>query len=326
MQPFYDVWNPVRVSGCSCIAMKQTILVAALLVAASAVAQSTAATKAADGQKIVAVVNGETVTKAKLDSLYNNMGAQMRAQYEKSGGKMAFLDNYVSKKLMLQEAIKSGFDRKPDTVAFLDAAKDSALFDKYIRDTVVPTIVTEAEIHKYYDEHHGDFEVPESVKVRHIVVAWNNKPKPDALEEIKRIATEIHTGAPLPTDTRPESQQVLLNRFISAARRYSEDGVAGVGGDLGWVTAGTLDKNFEEAAFGMKKMTMSGIVESQFGYHLIFVEDKRPPHMQDFDDVKSDIREFLMAQHATDIMAAVKRLTNELRANSKISFYPENVN
>jgi parvulin-like peptidyl-prolyl isomerase len=91
------------------------------------------------------------------------------------------------------------------------------------------------------------------------------------------------------------------------------------------VTKGSLDKNFEDATFAMKPMMMSGIVESTFGYHLIFVEAKKPEGTQSFDEVKAEIREFLMSQHSADIMGTVKRLTNELRATSKIAFYPENV-
>lgn len=302
--------------------MKRIMIAAIpLFVAVATLAQ----TPADDQQKIVAVINGETITRAKLDLLYNGMPAQMRSQYEKSGGKMAFLDNYVAKRLMLQEAIKSGFDKRPDVQATLDAARESALFDKYIKETVVPTIVTDQEVRKYYDEHKSEFVVPESAKVRHIVITWNNKPQPEALEQIKRVATEIRGGAPSPRDTTSDSAQVLLSRFSEAARKYSEDGVAQSGGDLGWVTKGSLDKNFEEAAFAMKPMMMSGIVESQFGYHLIFVEGKKPEGIQSFDEVKPDIREFLMAQHGADIMGSVKRLTNELRANSKVAFYPENV-
>ena len=74
-----------------------------------------------------------------------------------------------------------------------------------------------------------------------------------------------------------------------------------------------------------KPMTMSGIVESQFGYHLIFVEGKKPAGTESFAEAKADIREFLMAQRAADVMGTVKRLTNELRASSKVAFYPENV-
>jgi peptidyl-prolyl cis-trans isomerase C len=306
--------------------MKHSLVaIITLAVAAGGFAQSTT-TAAAGGQKIVAVINGETITKAKLDSLYNNMGAQMRAQYEKSGGKLAFLDNYVAKRLLLQEALKSGFDKRPDVQAAVEAARDSAIFDQYIKDVVAPNVVTNAEVRKFYDEHQDDFRLPESVKVRHIVITWNQRPKPDAMEKIKTVATEIRSGAPSPRDATPEMQKVLLNRFAAAARQSSEDGAASSGGDLGWVIKGSLDKSFEEAAFALKPMTMSGIVESQFGYHLIFVEDKKPPRPQAFDEVKSDIREYLMTQHAADVMGSVKRLTNELRSNSKIAFYPENLN
>ena len=91
------------------------------------------------------------------------------------------------------------------------------------------------------------------------------------------------------------------------------------------MTRGSLDKNFEEAAFAIKPMMMSGIVESQYGYHLIFVEGKKPEKPQDFNEVKADIRDYLMTQHGADIVGSVKKLTNELRANSKVAFYPENV-
>jgi len=307
--------------------MKRTIIAALTLVAATAAFAQTAekAAAPADDQKIVAVVNGEVITKAKLDALYNNMTVPMRAQYERSGGKIAFLDNYVSQRLLIQEAMKSGFDKRPDVQAALEAAKEAALFDRYVRDVIAAPIVTSSEMQKFYDEHKADFAVPESIKVRHIVISWNRRPKPEALELIKRIATEIRAGAPSARDRSPEIGAVLLNRFSAAARQYSEDGVAQSGGDLGWVVRGTLDKNFEDAAFSMPPMTMSGIIESQFGYHLIFVEATKPAGTQAFADVKPDIREFLITQHSAEVFGSVKRLTNEVRAESKVSFYPENI-
>ena len=145
------------------------------------------------------------------------------------------------------------------------------------------------------------------------------------MDVIKRAATEIRAGAPSQRDQSPEVKQILLSRFTAAARKYSEDGAAQSGGDLGWVAKGTLDKNFEDAAFNLAPMTISGIVESQFGYHLIFVEATKPPGMQPYEDVRNDLREFLITQHSADLVAAVTRLTNELRANSKVALYPENI-
>ena len=305
--------------------MNRIIIAAVAGFIATATFAQTAAPAPSEDQKIVAVINGEVITRARLDALYNNMPAQMRAQYERSGGRMAFLDNYVSKRLLLQEAMKSGFDKRPDVQAAVEAAKESVVFDRYVKDVVAAPIVTEAEMRKYYDEHKSDFATPETAKVRHILISWNNKPKPDAMDLIKRAATEIRAGAPSLRDPSPEAKQILLSRFSAAARKYSEDGVAQSGGDLGWVARGTLDKNFEDAAFNMSPMTISGIVESQFGYHLIFVEATKPAGTQPYEDVKADLREFLITQHSADLMGSVTRLTNELRANSKIAFYPENV-
>ncbi|HEX9160983.1 MAG TPA: peptidylprolyl isomerase [Thermoanaerobaculia bacterium] len=306
--------------------MKRTIIAfVTLLGAAAAFAQSTAPAPPSDEEKIVAVVNGETITKVKLDTLYNNLSVPIRTQYDKSGGKMAFLDYYVQRRLVLQEAIKSGFDKKSDVQATVENAKEQALYEKYVNDVVAAGLVTDADARKFYEEHKSEFAEPEKAKVRHIVISWNRRPKPDALELIKRVATEIRAGAPVPRPDDPDANKVLMNRFSAAARQYSEDGSAQSGGDLGWVAKGTLDPAFEEAAFGMQPMTMSGIVESAFGYHLIFVEAKKPAGTQSFSEAKSDIREFLMGQKATDIVGMVRRLTNELRANSKVAFYPENL-
>lgn len=292
---------------------------------ATAVFAQPAAPAPAEDKNTVAVINGEVITRAKLDSLYNNMMPQMRAQYERTGGKMAFLDNYVAKRLLLQEAAKSGFDKRPEVQGAIEAAKESAVFDRYVKDVVAAPIITEAEMRKYYDEHKADFATPEMAKVRHIIVTVDNKTKPEAMDLIKRAATEIRAGAPSQRDQSPEVKQILLSRFTAAARKYSEDGSAQSGGDLGWVAKGTLDKNFEDAAFNIEPMTVSGIVESQFGYHLIFVEARKPAGTQPYEDVKDDLHEFLITQHSADLMAAVTRLTTELRANSKVSLYPENI-
>ena len=74
--------------------------------------------------KQVAILNGEIITAERLDHLWNNMGVAIRDQYEKAGGKAAFLENYLRKRLVIQEAIKSGFDKRPDVIADIDSARD----------------------------------------------------------------------------------------------------------------------------------------------------------------------------------------------------------
>ena len=116
------------------------LVLIALLAAAAATAQQPAP---ADGsQKIVATINGEKITRAKLDALYSNIPAPTRAQYEQAGGKKVFLDNYVAKRLLVQEAMKKSFDERPEVKLAMDAARESALFDRYVRDVVASSIVS----------------------------------------------------------------------------------------------------------------------------------------------------------------------------------------
>jgi peptidyl-prolyl cis-trans isomerase C len=305
-------------------------LLSAVLFAALAV-PVLAQAPAAAGSKTVAVINNETVTAAQLDQMYNRAGAQMRAEYEKNGGKAAFLDNYIRKRLLVQEALKTGFDKRADVQADMEAAREGALFDRYVRDIVAARIISDSDVKSYYDEHPSEFQQPEMVKVRHIVIIGDGagprpKTKESAMEVIQQISGELHTNSAVPPNVDPAAAaRSRLAHFAEAARKYSEDGSAPSGGDLGWVAKGALDPTFEDAAFNMKKGIMSGIIETRFGYHLILVEDKKPAGLAPFDEVKQSIREFLFAQRAADVMQRVTKLTNELESTSKIAVYPENI-
>ena len=295
--------------------------------------QSTAAAVADDSKRPVAVINGETITVEKLNRMYANLNTQMRTNYDQNGGKGAFLENYIRKRLMLQEAFKTGFDKKPEVVATLETARESALFDRYVRDVVAAGIVTDKDVRDYYVAHPDDFATPEKVHVRHIVVAVTNAgpaPKTDsqALEEISHIAAELRAADVSSAMGKPDEAtmaKLRLTHFEEAAKKYSEDSSAESGGDLGWMSKGQLDPTFEAAAWGLKPGVISGVVHSKFGYHLIYVEGKEPAGVEPFDAVKSGIREYLLTPKATDVVNAVARLTNELKANSRISVFPENI-
>lgn len=299
----------------------------------AAAPQSTAAANADDSKRPVAVINGETITVEKLNRMYANLNTQMRTNYDANGGKGAFLENYIRKRLMLQEAFKTGFDKKPEIVAALDSARESALFDRYVRDVVAAGIVTDKDVRDYYTSHPDDFATPEKVHVRHIVIAVTTAgpaPKTDgqALEQISKIAAELRAADIASAMGKPDDAtmgKLRLAHFADAAKKYSEDGSAESGGDLGWMSKGQLDPTFEAAAWGLKPGVVSGIVHTKFGYHLILVEGKEPAGTEPFDSVKNGVREYLMTQKATDVVNAVARLTNELKSNSRISVFPENI-
>ncbi|HJW94271.1 MAG TPA: peptidylprolyl isomerase [Thermoanaerobaculia bacterium] len=314
--------------------MKHLFAAIAALLALPIFAQTAPApAKPADdpGKRPVAIVNGQTITAADLDFLYDRLGTKAREAYNAQGGKSAYLENYIRKRLVVQEAIKHNFDQRPEVKADMQASAEATLFDRYVRDVISAPLITDAELKKYYDENPKDFEIPEKVKVRHIIIVPtdngpNRKTRAEAQEKIQAIAAALHQQNIFPAGTDEDTvHRLVLHNFEEAAKKYSEDAAAPSGGDLGWVGKGVLDPTFEQAAFLLKKGVMSGIVETRFGFHLILVEDKKQASTMSFEEAKPQIREFLMTQHAVDVLETVNKLTNQLRANSNVATFPQNI-
>jgi len=281
---------------------------------------------------IVAVINGETITAKQLDEMYERLPQQMYQQYENDGGKAAFLNNYVGTRLLVQHALKAGFDKRPVVQAEIEAAKETTIFNRYVNDVVASPIINDAAIRQFYDEHPSQFVVPEKIHLRHIIVTTGGtgpqaKSKERAQEMINTVAAQLHemNAASRNVADPKAAAQLRVNQFAQLARQYSEDAAAQSGGDLGWLVKGQLDPTLEEAAFGMATGIPSGIIETKFGYHIILVEAKQPAGTESFEHARSAIRGYLMNQHASEVMAKVAKLTDGLRANSKIEVYPENI-
>jgi peptidyl-prolyl cis-trans isomerase C len=301
--------------------MKHFIIAAVLLAATAAQAQQ--------AQTAVAVVNGEVISQEKLDTLYAAMSPQMRTQYKANGGKGAFLDNYIRKRLLIQEAMKSGFDKRPDVEIITTAARDSALFDRYVRDVIGSQFVTGADIQKYYESHKGDFATPEQMKLYHIIIVTagaNATPKADAAMRIQQIAVKLRDDVAAAQAKDPAAASLILFSFFkNAAQQYSQDASASKGGDLGWVGKGALDTRFEAAAAATPAGSVSPVVESAYGYHLIYVEATKPAGTAPLELVKPEIKEKLLVDHTPEIMQVVSKLSTELKAAGKVSVLPENI-
>ena len=303
--------------------MKRLFL--AILAATPLVAQQ----PAKPDSNVVASINGETITAEKLDAMFDRLTPEMRLQYVQNGGKAALLENYIRKRLLIQEAMKTGFDKKPSVRAEMDAARESALFDQYVRQVVARDIVSDAEMKKYYEQHIEQFTEPAMVKVRHILIATGNtgsKPHSDqeAMEKAKAAMTEIITTMPK-SDNPAASAPEAAARFAEIARRYSEDKAAFTGGDLGWLTQGQLEPDLEKVAFALRTGMASGIVKTSQGYDIVFIEGKRAAGTESYDEAKPQIRDILLAQHASDIVAAVDKLTGELGDRGSVEIYPKNI-
>lgn len=301
--------------------MKRCVITLALaiMVAVPVFAQDAKPTVAKD---VVATVNGESITAEQLDRLWNRMGAKMRAQYEKAGnGKLRFLENYVGKRLLLQLAEQTDFQQAPDIQAELEAAKEAALFDLYVREVVAAQVVTDAAVKKFYDDHPTDFVHPEGAKVRIITVSTEKRTDDEARSILGDLMKDLR-GVRVGTGN---SAQAVINAFAEAAVKNSEAPSAAAGGDLGWVSHDGLEPQIAVAVFNMKAGAVSGILETPKGMHLVLVEDRQDASTESFEAARAGIREYLVGANAQKVVEAVNRATRELRASSKVTLYPDNV-
>ena len=274
------------------------------------------------GAEIVAVVNGETITVADLDRLYTTLSPNMRMQYEQVGGKKQFLEQYIGKRLLVQEAVKQNFEQRDDIAAALRDAREAEIFDLYVRHVVAGEVIPESEMMQFYEANKERFRRPEMVKVRHILATPGEggivnttgddaKSNDDARKKIQDLARML------------EGKNVEL--FATAARRFSEDSAATEGGDLGWIDRGRMVPEFEEAAFSTEVGKVSGVVMTDFGYHVIYVEARNPGGIPSYPEVRGEVRERLLSLKQQEVLAEVSALTMQLRRQSNIQVYQDNI-
>lgn len=189
--------------------------------------------------------------------------------------------------------------------------------------------VSDADAKKYYNENVNQFKYPEKVKASHILISVN----PQEIEEIitsdkenagasqeeikKKVAAEI-------ANRKAKAEKLLgeikkdQSQFEKLAKENSDDTTTAVkGGDLGFFAAQDMVPEFSKAAFSMKPNTVSNLVETQFGYHIIKVTDRMAAGQQPFEKVKNDIKGFLETQKQLE---AIDKLVESLKKNATIEY------
>jgi peptidyl-prolyl cis-trans isomerase D len=171
--------------------------------------------------------------------------------------------------------------------------------------------IPDEELRAYYDEHQGDFDREEQVRASHILFKVTpDRPDQQAREELQAVRRRVEAG----------------ENFSQLARELSEDeGSASRGGSLGYFGRGQMIPAFEEAAFGAEVGELVGPIKTDFGYHLIQVQDRRAGGLQPFEEVKEVVRARLLservreiaeskAQAAADRLQAAEEVTAETMA------------
>ena len=292
---------------------------------------------AAPVQDPVARVNGVTISALELKRANKVMiagqrGAAPSAEQQKEMEKQA-LQQLISAELLYQagqkletkdldkqidEKLSQGMARFPNKDDFAKALKDLDMTENDLRDytrrdliisnfvekTIIPKItVSEEDARKFYDQNADKFTRPESVRASHILIGADPKATADekktAREKADKLRKELAGGAD----------------FAALAKANSTCPSSQQGGDLGTFGKGQMVPAFEQAAFAMKPGDISDVVETQFGYHIIKLTEKKPSDKIEFKDVRPRIEEFLKTQK---VGAAVNEYVETARKTAKI--------
>lgn len=243
---------------------------------APSVAQSAAPTDAT----VVATVNGTAIT---LDE-FNNYAAHRLQPGKKPTAAEAtsIVNEMVSLELVVQDALKKGLDKSPEVMKTLENQRRILLANAALKDYVDAHPITDEQLKKEYQDRVASAGGKE-LKARHILV------KTEA--EAKAIIAQLGKGVD----------------FAKLAKEKSSDSSAKQGGDLGWFNPSQMVKPFSDAALALKKGEYTKTpVQSQFGWHVIKLEDSRSQQVPAFDQMKDRVRNFMQQKMSQDFIDSLK--------------------
>ncbi len=283
---------------------KKTFITAVLVVFAAAFLAACSQkagqeSKAANAADVLAVVNGAEISadEFKQEAASLPQGA-IQALQSSDKNRDKFLENLIDKELIVQKAKASGMDKDPDLIKRMQALEKSLLLSLYVKKEVLDkATVTDKDVQDYFNSHKADLG---SVRISHILVA-----------------------------TQPEAQAALDKLkagedFAKLAKQVSLDTkTKNSGGDLGFVKWQQFGSSgLKDAAFKLKPGEVSDIVQSQFGYHIMKVTEKKPASAADFKAMQDDLKAMLTEKKKEELFDA---LVKSMKDSAKITKKPENL-
>jgi foldase protein PrsA len=262
----------------------------------------------ANGDKTLVSVNGEKITKSALDNrLENQFGKQtlqqmadteLVLQYGKQAGLNPSDADIQAQINQLEQRFPPGqldtlLRQQGMTMDDLRTIEKVQLIIKQAVDKQI--VVSDAQIADYYNKNKAMFSTPAQVRARHILV--KTKAEADSIEK------QLRAGAD----------------FAALAKKYSNDpGSKDQGGELGWFSANQMVPAFSAAAFALNVGQISQPVNTPFGWHIIQVEGKRPPHQDSLAEATPKIRQNLVQQQEA---AQGGPFMEQLRSKANIQVY-----
>jgi peptidyl-prolyl cis-trans isomerase C len=267
------------------LALSLALLAAPVWAQAAKPAKSPAA-----GDPVVARVNGADIHRSDVIEMMHNLPPQLQQQPPEKVYPLV-LDQIVSTMLVSQAGRKSKLQDDPGVKKRVALAQDQIIADAYVQ-RFIEKNVTDQKLHARYDKFVKEAPPREEVKARHILVATE--------DEAKAVVTELKGGA--------DFAKVASEKTTDPAGKTS-------GGDLGYFTKDQMVPEFAEAAFKLKNGEFTDTpVKSQFGWHVIKVEDRRTAKPPAFEQVKPQLTNQVSRE-------LVGEKVKELKTAAKIEVY-----
>ena len=247
---------------------------------------------------VLATVNGKNITKQDAETFVAATSPGAHFDALDPSQKSMITNRLIDKELFAEAAKEQGIDKKPEFQRNMEKIKEELLVNMWMKEQMDNTVVSDSEAKEFYDKNIKQFMQKASVHAKHILVK--------TAEEAKKIIEEL----------KSLSGEALKKKFIELAKEKSTGPSGPQGGDLGTFTKGQMVPEFSKAVWALKPGEITKEpVKTQFGYHVIYLEEKNDAKPTPYEKVKERIIASLkQKQFANKITTMAK----ELRKKAKI--------
>ena len=244
---------------------------------------------------VVAKVGGSEITQSMLAEKLQNTPPAYQNYVNTALGRKQFIESVVRENIMIEAAKQAGVDKKSEyTDAVADFKREQArqlkeyqnglLIETYLKEIHNTVTASDADIEQYYNQNKQDFDVPVAYTVRHILVT--------SKEEAETAMSRLQKG----------------EAFETVASEMSQDsGSAANGGLIGPFKKGDLVAEFEKEALALKENEISGIVETSYGFHIIFKVSEQKLAAVPFEQAKPEIKRIIEKERFDNWFEAERR-------------------
>lgn len=251
---------------------------------------------------VVITVGNEKITKSEFEGFMERLPEQLKQQL-KTVPKRQVAQDYANLRVLAGEAKRRKLDESDEVKQQIQLQSANILINALYRDVEKSVNVTDAAMEKYFNENKAQFE---KVKASHILIRFKDSPVPVRAEQKDLTKEEALAKA-----VAIKKQLDAGGNFAEIAKKESDDAGSGAnGGELGAFGRGQMVPPFEQAAFAMAVGKISDPVESQFGYHVIRVDEQQG---KDFASAKEQIAKTLKPETA-------KKTMEDIRTGAKVTF------